>query len=84
MTRRRGALACAGGLAVIALGAGAIVLVGRPVSTGHVSRDTASMFATFGGVILIAGGIRLMVGSERLNDLLKPLRNRRRLISQRR
>jgi hypothetical protein len=42
------------------------------------------MFATFGGVILIAGGIRLMVGSERLNDLLKPLRNRRRLVSQRR
>jgi hypothetical protein len=36
------------------------------------------MFAVFGGVILIAGGVRLMVGSERLNDLLKPQRTRRR------
>jgi hypothetical protein len=62
----------------IALGAGAIVLAGRPVSTGHVSRDTASMFATFGGLILVAVGVRLIVGRERLNGLLKPLRNQRR------
>ena len=79
MTRRRGALACASGLVVIALGAGVIAFIGRPVSTGNVSRDTESMLATFFGVILIAGGIRLIVGSERLHDLLKPLRNRRRL-----
>jgi len=78
VTRRRGALACVSGLAAIALGAGAIVLVGRPVSTGHVSRDTASMFATFGGLILVAVGVRLIVGRERLNGLLKPLRNQRR------
>jgi sulfite exporter TauE/SafE len=78
VTRWRGALARAGGLTVIALGAGTIVLVGRPVSTGHVSRDTLSMFAIFGGVILIVGGIRLMVGPERLNEFLKPQRNRRR------
>lgn len=78
MTRRRGALARAGGLAVIALGAGTIALVGRPISTGQVSRDTVSMLAIFGGVILIAGGIRIMVGSERLSDFLKPQRNRRR------
>jgi hypothetical protein len=78
VTRRRGALARAGGLAAVALGAGTIVFIGRPISTGHVFRDTASMFAVFGGVILIAGGVRLMVGSERLNDLLKPQRTRRR------
>jgi hypothetical protein len=78
VNRRRGALACASGLAVIALGAGTIVLVGRPVSTGHLPRDTVSMFATFGGVILVASGIRLIVGPERLNDLLKPLRKQRR------
>jgi len=77
VTRWRGVLACASGLAVIALGAGTIVLVGRPVSTGHLPRDTVSMFATFGGLILLASGIRIIVGPERLNDLLKPFRNQR-------
>lgn len=78
MNRRRGALARAGGLAVIALGAGAIVLARTPVSIGGAPRNLQPMFFFFGGVILIAGGIRLLVGSEKLNELLKPGRNRRR------
>lgn len=60
----------------IALGAGAIALAADPM--GDASRKTASVFALFGGVILIAGGIRFMVGPEKLNELLKPQRNRRR------
>ena len=36
------------------------------------------MLAFFGGVILVAGGTRLMVGSEKLTELLKPQRNRYR------
>jgi len=36
------------------------------------------MLAFFGGVILVAGGTRLVVGSEKLTELLKPHRNRYR------
>jgi hypothetical protein len=76
VSRRRGVLACAG-LVVIALGASAIAWVGAPGAVGGAPRSTESMFGMFGGVILIAGGIRLLVGSQKLNQLLKPQRNRR-------
>ena len=62
----------------MALGAGAIALAGISDATGDVSGDTVSMLAFFGGVILAAGGTRLMVGSEKLTELLKPQRNRHR------
>jgi hypothetical protein len=75
---RRRALARTGGLAVMALGAGTIALAGISGTTGDASRDTVRMLAFFGGVILIAGGTRLIVGSEKLTELLKPQRNRHR------
>lgn len=79
MSRRRRALARTGGLAVTALGAGTIALAGISGVTGDASRDSVRMLAFFAGVILVAGGIRLMVGSEKLTELLKPQRNRYRL-----
>ena len=78
MRGRRRALARTGGLAVMALGAGTIALAGISGTTGDASRDTVRMLAFFGGVILIAGGTRLIVGSEKLTELLKPQRNRHR------
>ena len=78
MNRRRGALACAAGLVAVALGVGAIAVAGAPGAIGGAARDTESMFGMFGGVILIAGGIRLLVGSQKLTEFLKPPRNRRR------
>ena len=78
MSGRRRALARTGGLAVMALGAGTIACAGISGMTGDASRDIVSMLAFFGGVILVAGGTRLMVGSEKLTELLKPQRNRYR------
>jgi len=78
VSRRRRALARTGGLAAVALGAGTIALAGISGTTGDASRDTVSMLAFFGGVILVAGGTRLVVGSEKLTELLKPHRNRYR------
>lgn len=78
MSGRRRALARTGGLAVMALGAGTIAFAGISGRTGDVSRDAVSMLVLFGGVILAAGGTRLMVGSEKLTQLLKPQRNRHR------
>jgi hypothetical protein len=78
VSRRRRTLARAGGLAVVALGAGAIARAGISGLTGDASRDTVAMLAFFGGVILVAGGTRLMVGSQKLTELLKPQRNRYR------
>jgi hypothetical protein len=76
--RRRQALARVGGLAVVALGAGTMARAGISGLTGDASGDTVAMLAFFGGVILVAGGTRLLVGSERLAELLKPQRNRHR------
>ena len=59
-------------------GAGAIALAGAPDAMGDTSSNPSSVFVLFGGVILIAGGIRLLVGREKLHQLLKPQRNRRR------
>lgn len=78
MSRRPRALARTGGLAVMALGAGTIALAGISGVTGDASRDSVWMLACFGGVILVASGIRLTVGSEKLAELLKPQRNRYR------
>jgi hypothetical protein len=75
---RRRALARTGGLAAVALGAGTMAFAGISGTTGETSRDAVSMLAFFGGVILVAGGTRLMVGSEKLTALLKPQRNRHR------
>jgi hypothetical protein len=63
---------------MISLGAGTIALAGISRATGDASRDTVWMLAFFGGVMLVAGGTRLMVGSEKLTELLKPQRNRHR------
>jgi peptidoglycan/LPS O-acetylase OafA/YrhL len=78
VNRRRGALVRAGGLVVIGLGVGMVALAGAPEAMSDASSSPRSVFVLFGGVILIAGGIRLLVGPEKLNQLLKPQRHRRR------
>jgi hypothetical protein len=62
---------------VIGFGVGAIALAGAPAALSDTSSNHTSVFILFGGVILIAGGIRLLVGREKLHQLLKPQRNRR-------
>lgn len=78
MSRRRRTLARTGGLAVMALGAGTIALAGISGVTGDAPGNTVAMLAFFGGVILVAGGTRLLVGSEKLAEFLDPQRNRHR------